>query len=150
MANKKTKAQNRNETALVPADQARLLALMPTADKGFTIGNKTYKMKKLVTVPHLKHEEGTVVGIIITGKIYTGKDLKPAAGEKVKEKPAQIVPVINLEDGNAYTYIVAAVVESNLEETYPKESYVGKSFAIMKGPKMPGKRYHQYAISEIG
>ena len=71
MANKKTKAQNRNETALVPADQARLLALMPTADKGFTIGNITYKMKKLVTVPHLKHEEGTVVGIIITGKIYT-------------------------------------------------------------------------------
>ena len=148
-AKKKSVAANRAETALTVQDEGKLLAMMPTASKGIEFGGKEFKLKKLVTVPHLKHEEGMIVGIKITGKIYTGKDLKPAKGDAPKEKPAQIAPVINLADGNPYTYIFAAVVESNLNEMYPKDTYVGKSFAIMKGPKAIGKRYHQYGIMEI-
>lgn len=121
-------------------------------------GGRKIKVVTLVTVPQLKHDpaKDNIVCVKITGPIYKGKEIKKADGtaEKndagAKKEPPYLAPVLDMDDGDKQKdYIVNAVVRSNLEERYPDESYVGKCFAIIKGPKAPGKNYNQFAISEV-
>lgn len=124
-----------------------------------TIGNIKLRVTRQVTLPHLKHEEGQIVAFKILCPIYVGENLietdkgelapKDAKPKAAPMAPPHLVRCTNLEDHNDYTYIIGAVVQSNLERTYPDETYVGKCFAIIKGPKQPGKRYHQYAVHEV-
>lgn len=125
------------------------------AGREITVGALKFKVIKHVTLPHLQQPETVALGIKILSPIYTGnqlpktdKDGKAIVVED-KQKPPQLVRCINLEDGGEYTYIVAAVPESQLKLEYPNDGYVGRSFVILKGPKKEGKRYFQYAVQEI-
>lgn len=109
------------------------------------------KVVKQVTVPTLSAKDGQTLYVKFEGAIFLGKELKKTAkdGEPAKEKPADLASVVNLETGEQMHLIVAAVVKENLNETYPKEKYVGKSFAISKLGKRAGKRYFDYRVLEI-
>lgn len=109
------------------------------------------KVVKQVTVPTLSVKDGATAYVKFDGPIFLGKELKKTAkdGEAAKEKPADLASVINLETGEQMHLIVAAVVKENLNETYPKDKYVGRSFAISKLGKRAGKRYFDYRVLEI-
>lgn len=122
-------------------------------------GGRKLKIVAVVTVPLLKHEpaKDNIVCILITGPIYQGKQIKTKDGKEEvdaktgqKKAPPFLVPVRDMDDNDRQKdYIVNAVVRSNLEERYAGGGYVGKAFAIIKGPKQPGKDYHQFAITEV-
>src|SRR5690242_19744057 len=112
-------------------------------DREFKIAGKTYKMKRLVTLPLLKHEAGQTRMLRIEVPFYVGKSVDEKKG------PATLTTVINLETGEEMTYIVSAVLQKNLEEQYPDAKYVGKSFAVAKYAPPEGKRYSLFNIAEI-
>jgi len=106
------------------------------------------KVINAVTRPTLSLVEGVPVYVKILKPIYVGKEIK-GSEKKADSKPADIADIINLENGKEQQLVVGAIVKSNIEESYPEGTYVGKGFMITKGKKKEGKRYFNYEISEI-
>lgn len=109
---------------------------------------KQYKVKKKLILPVLKLEQGVPVYIKANGPIVQSK-VNETGKKKADEKPADVMPVINLDTGEEMQIVVPAVVKSTLEETYPDAGYVGHGFEIVKGEKPKGKRYYQYTVNEL-
>ena len=109
---------------------------------------------KRITMPTLKLVPDTPVYVKILEKIFEGKTPKLKEGEK-KEKQKQapwLFNVINLETGEAMQLVAAAVIRSEIVDTYEKDSYVDKCFMIIKGKKKDlsgGRGYFTYEIAEI-
>jgi hypothetical protein len=104
-------------------------------------------VKQRLTNSLFKLEIGTALEIEVTGKIYVGKPQKNA---KADDKPADIMPCINLDTGEEGAIIVPAVLMSVLKESFPKDNYVGACFSICKREKKdPKDRYFPYDIMEI-
>ena|ERR1700760_297049 len=110
-----------------------------------------FKRKKLLTRPILKFVENQSVYVKFEEAIYIGRELKSdvAADGTKKKEPAHLANVIDLRTGELGQIIVAAVVESVLNEEFPNNGYVGRCFAITKKGKAPGKQYFGYNIEEV-
>lgn len=115
-----------------------------------------FRVKRQVILPSLslKENEPRTLKImdamrVSTVKAETGKPRKGADGETLPQKPATVCPVTDVTTGEQFTLIVPAVMEGNLKENYPGDSYVGLTFFVMKKPKRPGKRYFDFEISEV-
>lgn len=108
------------------------------------------KFKRVATVIRavLKMEVDTPVYVKFTGPMFVGKAIEDSKDGKKKE-PAIIAPVINLETGEEAQIVMNRVLNSTLKETYADDSYVGKSFEIMKKTKREGKDYNDFALFEI-
>lgn len=137
MAKSKTKREGSKQLVISPPSG------MVTREKDVKVGGKTFKMKRLVTLPLLKHAAGETRFIQIETAFYVGKQVDEKKGA------ATLCTVIDLTTGEEMTYIVAAVLQKNLEEQYPKDGYVGKSFAVAKYAPPDGKRYSLFNIAEI-
>lgn len=137
------------ETKTMERGKANVPALVQnTARKLIGIaGGKQFTVKRMVTLPLLKHADGATVFIRIKGAIFVGKQIKTEG--KANEKPADLVNVVELHSGRDMQYIVSAIVKSNLIELYPDDSYIDRCFAIRKGETIPGKRYKGFEILEI-
>lgn len=109
---------------------------------------------KRVTMPTLKLVTDVPVYVKILDKIFKAKAQKLKEGEKEKDRkePPMIFNVVNLETGEDMQLVAGAVVQSEICETYLKDSYVGKCFMIKKGKKKDlsgGRGYFTYEIAEI-
>lgn len=105
------------------------------------------KIVQAVTLPILKKVDDVAIYVTIQTKIILGKEMPAKEGEKQQEA-AHLCNVINLETGEEMQMIANAVLKGSLEEKYPDESYVGKSFKILQ-MKVEGKRYKNYSMFEI-
>lgn len=113
-----------------------------------------FKVKRQVTVPTLSMKENKDGALppprflqfmeAMHESTYVDPDPK-----KVKEKPATIAGVTDIETGEIYQFLVPAVVESQLTRDYPDDGYVGKVFRIACLGKRPGKRYRDFSIFEV-
>lgn len=109
---------------------------------------------KRVTMPTLKLMPDVPAYVKITDPIFQAKEQKLKAGEKEKDrkKAPMLFNIINLETGEAMQLVAGAVVQSEITENYPKDSYVDRCFMIVKGKKKDltgGRGYFTYEISEI-
>lgn len=143
-------------TASVPAVREK----GPT---GLAIGNTTFKVKDLVTVPILKHNSGETIGVRIDQPIrreLTSREVEvaTASGELVKgtqEGQIAVVRVTELGSMQAFNLVLNAITASELERRYNTENangvpdYVGRFFAIKKLGVVAGKRYKEVQIAEI-
>ena len=68
---------------------------------------------------------------------------------KKKMKPATICGVTDVQSKENYNMIVPAVLESSLKEGYPGDTYVDKTFYVLKKPKRAGKRYFDFELTEV-
>lgn len=105
------------------------------------------KVVRQVTLPLWKWEDNEKKYFRVDAAIRIGKPVKATEGQKQME-PAHIATVTNLATMVQCEIIVGAVLHSELDENYPDDSYVGKSFSAEKS-KITGKRYAGYAIAEI-
>jgi len=121
----------------MPTTQAKKAAFDPS----------NVKVVKAVTLPILKKADDQPIFVTITSPIILGKQMAAKEGEAAQE-PAHLCNVINLETGEEMQMIANTVLRGSLDETYPKESYVNKSFKIVQ-MKVPGKRYKNYSMFEI-
>ena len=108
-----------------------------------------YTRTRSVTLPTLKLvEEQTAYVKIISPMVVSNVTQKPKAGEAPKE-PATVCQVANVETGELAQMICGAALKGVLNESYPEDGYVGKSFEVTKHAKAPGKRYNTYSVFEI-
>lgn len=108
-----------------------------------------YNRLRAVTLPTLRLVEETAVHVTVTGAMHVSTaQQRPDRDGKVKE-PATVMGVTDLDSGEVTQVIVGAVLKGILNETYPKDGYVGKSFEITKHAKATGKRYNTYSVFEI-
>ena len=105
---------------------------------------------KHVTMPTLKLLPDVPAYVKITAPIFEGKT-QPAKEGEAEKKPPMIFNVINLETGEVCQMVAGTVVQREIQDTYKKDSYVGKCFMIVKGKKKgTGDRgYFTYEIAEI-
>lgn len=109
---------------------------------------RTYRRIASVIRPLLKLEIDKPAFVKIDGTIFTGKAVPATDGKKAME-PARIVNVVDLSTGEECQMILNAVLESTLTETYPNDTYDGRSFEITKLPKRSGKQYHDFRLYEV-
>src|ERR1700749_783093 len=109
---------------------------------------------KAVTRTLFKKAENKEYYFKETGPIEVGKELK---GQKVKEgeakkAPAKLMPVIDMSTGEEGQIIVGATLESDLTDAYEGQSYVGKTFELVRHglrDGVNGNRYRTYGITEV-
>jgi hypothetical protein len=114
-------------------------------------GGKGHVIVKRVSVPVLQWPEGMTLTFSPLTKIEVGKVIEGKKDDDDKPaKPAHIMQVMGV-GGSVRLLVVGTVIEGNLKENYPNDSYVGKWFAATKfEPNRARKqRYATYEISEI-
>lgn len=106
-----------------------------------------FKVKKALTLPVLKLKPGEEVYIQFAGHMHVSKDTGQTMNGK-KMEPATVANVIDLTTGEMHVLICATVLNKEINENYPDDSYVGKAFAITL-IRVPEKKYNLYSIIEI-
>ena len=104
------------------------------------------RMVKQVVVPALSLQVGKPMILVLTGAMRQSTYVDPKGERK---KPATIIPCGDVTTGAAYNLLAPAVLEANLREGYPDDSYVGKVFMMEKLPKRPGKNYFDLNLFEV-
>lgn len=94
--------------------------------------------EKLFSIAHVP-----VLHIEITGKMETRT--MPALA-KNEDGTVPLVPVVNLDDGEAGLLIVPAVLLGVLER---EVEYVGKKFELVRGEIVEGKNYRAVEVWEL-
>lgn len=127
------------------------LQVISNQSSALDFGGK-FKVVRQVTLPTFKLTVGVPFAFRADAPMYTGKKLKD--DKDAKREPATILPVsrINTSTGEVDAQgqlVLGAVLKENLSELYANDSYVGKSFGILKMDKKEGKRYNEYQIVEI-
>lgn len=145
MAKGNTTSNRSAATETVVSQPSSVLADLP---EGF-------KVKRSVTLPVIVIKKAgdfrvlKITDAMRISKIEDKKAAKTADGEK-KREPATICTVIDVKSGEMGTFIVNAVVKSNLERDYPNDSYVDKTFYIKnRGKRQESQRYNDFDIHEV-
>lgn len=116
------------------------------------------KVLKVITVPQTKIRPGMELFLLIVAPIVRAPALKNAPVEKDsegKEKlPPHLLRAVDLETGEITEIIPGTVLVDLMQETYPLNSYVGRSFQVkcneQKAAKAGGgRRYNTYSVNEI-
>ena len=106
-----------------------------------------FELVQDVVLPILQMPVGVTRGVQITGPLFEGKEIKDNG--KASRGKATLANVINLADNQRMQIVVPTVLEANLREAYPDDSYVNKLFVIRNMGKRQGKEYNDMQISEI-
>ena len=122
----------------------------------------SFKVVKRVTRPLLKLELGKAIYVEFQepmfeaeaiGAVRTRSTKKPVDGAAAEPARKMAPPVLaNVKDlvhgGRESQIICNAVLESELDKKYPKDTYVGKQFEIVKN-QLQGKSYATFEIAEV-
>jgi hypothetical protein len=112
------------------------------------------KIVKQVSTNLLKLRPGMTVYVTIMGPMEKAKALKKQSAEDKAKEPPTLLPCINLETGEVCSIIGGAVLVDLLNDEYPQNAYVKKSFQIVVKEQKDakgggGKRYNNYDVKEI-
>ena len=108
-----------------------------------------FTKKKVVTVPVLKLQPNEPVYVRVEQAMEISKQVKQKeVGGKVMD-PATIMHCTNLETNEECIVIIGKALEGSLNDNYPNNSYVGKSFEIINSGKLGDKKYNTYSVSEV-
>lgn len=114
---------------------------------------KQFKRKAVLAKPLLRFHDDVPLFVKIVAAFREGPNVD-AKGKEVKEPPV-MADVINLETGEecqitiAAKYLPAFRVKEVIERAFPKQSYIGKSFELMRKSKPDDQRYNDYVVAEI-
>lgn len=140
-----SKAAARNK-ALIENDAEEFVSTELTT-QNFSLPTNV-KLKRVVTMPSLVIK---TVGEAHTLLFMTSirKSTVVIKG-KEDEKPANIANVRDMTNGREFIFLVPTVVQKNLEQEYPDDSFVGKMFYIQHlGKRKEGQRYVDFGIAEV-
>ncbi len=105
-----------------------------------------FKTKSLVTRPVLTHPQDTIVVIRVLS-VATQRPEHFDSDGVVKRHP-HVVAVVDVQTGAEHVYVLNAMSYSSLQEVYPNDGYVGKTFAIYKHVAKPGQ-FCRVDIAEV-
>jgi len=114
-------------------------------------------VKKQITAQHIKLENGIEYVMRFECPIFKAKDevkrrapRNPDADPAPRQEPPMLVRVTDFTNGEPVKgeIIVPAVLETELKDAYPDDTYVGKTFLLVKH-RPDGKRYNTFEVSEV-
>lgn len=115
-----------------------------------------FKVARQVILPTLNLQVGQprVLTIVEAMHISEMKSAEKKAdadskGKKEVMEPATVAPVTDAQTGEMFNMLMPAVLAGNLNEKYPDNGYVAKTFYMEKLPKRPGKRYFDFKLLEV-
>lgn len=110
-----------------------------------------FKVKRNITLPVLVLKVPNVPRIIkISEPMHVSTVPGKTLADGTREKPATICAVVDVETGETCNFLVPAVVQKNLDESYPDGAYVGKTFYVENlGKRKDGQRYNDFKIMEV-
>lgn len=137
-----------NSTAQVPATiSQRALASVKSP------GGRTFKVAKQVTRPILTQKENDPIFVLFTSKMKVAElQGKVKEGEEALPPP-MIAEITNLDTDQLMMLVCGKVLERELNQKYPNDSYINKGFrlvsvlASVKGKA--GQRMRLYDIQEL-
>lgn len=112
-----------------------------------------FKIVKNVTLPLLKMKAGLDPYFLrFESAMALGRAIKDAgkdsAGKTKQMEPPFLAHVVELSTGEEMQIICPAVMRSTLDEEYPDNAYVGKSFQVTIS-SIEGKKYNMVTLAEI-
>lgn len=153
MAAKTPKEVENEKSAPVAAEvksASGTVAVLSNSQKAMTLPNgMVVTSVKKVTLPLLKHGDGQTVLFTVKEAMRLGKQLKAKSADEPAPKRAMMLRIIDAQSGMEMEYIVPAVLQDTFDTDYPDNSYIGKSFMILKMPKQEGKRHKDLQIEEV-
>lgn len=110
-----------------------------------------FKMVRQITVPSLSIKKiGDFRVLRFNDEMRVSKVIEKAEAGKKPREPATICGVTDTATGELFTFIVPAVVKSNIERDYAEASYVGKVFYIKNmGKRNETQRYNDFQVLEV-
>lgn len=137
------KSKTQTTTDAKPAD-----AVGDSVDTGASAPGQ-FKRLRAISVPTFKMLEGGSYYFLFRSPIVTKQTTQKDEKGAMVEKEIRIASVVNLKTGEVGQIVVGTVLDSELANGFPKDSYVGKAFEIEKKKGKEGKRYRTYTIYEI-
>jgi len=116
---------------------------------GTTANGIIFTKKKTVTVPVLKLQPDTPVYIKVEQKMELSKQIEQKKVGATPMEAATIMHVTDLNTDDEAILIVGKMLKSVIEEAYPNDTYVGKSFEVINHGKRGDKKYNAYSLTEI-
>lgn len=101
------------------------------------------KIVRHVTLPLFKFDGKTPSYLRFDGAMFTGKIVDD------KKEPPTMANVTNMATGEMGQIIVGAVLKQELTNQYPNDSYVGKTFEIVKSAPEGARKYSLWNITEV-
>lgn len=111
-------------------------------------GLKFTKVKS-VTVPVLKLMPDRPVYVRIESAMQVSKQVQAKKVGAAPMEPATIAHCVNLENDSECILIVGRMLKSVIDESYPDNGYVGKSFELVNHGMRGDKRYNSYSVNEV-
>ncbi len=155
MAAKRKTAPGKNVPAVIEnVDADGVVTTAPAVQSlpsEFTTTTSPIKVARQVTVPVLQWPNDTAIIFSPLDAIKDGKELKNTRGGKANFGPARLMTIRGQKKDVLRVLIVGTVLEGELTENYPNDSYVGKWFTANKIAPNEAKeqRYATYQIMEI-
>jgi hypothetical protein len=131
------------QAATAPVEATALSTIQSAAPVAFDPSK--LKVKRQVVLPLLSMHDGDKVFVKFNKAFYTGKVIE---GATIK-KAADLCEVTDITTGQIMTMIVSKVLFSTMSEEYPKDSYVGKIFALERIAPKEGKKYPTFGVVEV-
>lgn len=111
-----------------------------------------YEVDRVITRAVLQQIDGEPFSVKFETRAIEGQELKPQ-GRGTKMAPARVCDVLKLPSKEPCILIMNTVLESELDRAFPDGTYVGHSFAILRGAHPDAndvdKRYKLYRILEL-
>ncbi len=107
---------------------------------------ENFQRKQAISLTWFRIQESKPHYITIVEQI-TPKEVLDDKGDRVFR---DTMIVLDLETKNQYFYGVKSMVKRELEEKFPNNSYVGKSFEITLQPKSGKGKERKFSIYELG
>jgi len=131
-----------------------VVVVLPSMGAALTLPDGTrFKVAKQVTRTVLQQVNEVPFYIEITSSIHVSTIDPEYSKYKNKDTGEASLPdvcdVTNLETGECQILIVNTVLGSELERNYPGDSYVGRSFGVLRTKSEMDKRYFTYKIIEL-
>lgn len=101
-----------------------------------------FQRVRSVTLPVLKLEKGQTRYIAVLSAMHKGKKIDD------QKEAATIIRAVDMTTGEEGQIIVPTVMEKELIENYPGESYVGRGFEVTL-TRVPEKRYNIVSLAEV-
>ena len=129
---------------LIPAQPKSISERAMTLPSGVSVS-----VARRVTLPVLSMKKvGEPIYFRVETAMKIGKEIKSKDGKPAME-PAHICEVTDLATNRRCQLIVSAVLLGVFNDEYPKDAYVGKSFAVNNMGKRDGKRHNDIEVVEL-
>lgn len=117
-----TETISKNDVGMVPASVAQS-------------ARPKFKVRKMIERQLFKIKPGIEYYFKLSAPMYVGKKIDD------QKEAATLCYCVDLTSGEEGQIILGKILRDSLNENYPKDTYVGKSFAI-ELMKVPDKRYN--------